>query len=243
MRKIKTVAVFAIIGFVLSFVFGLFSRKGIGLVFLTALVFAIVFALLGFIIELLFTKVLLEDSNSDLQPDVPINSNNSDSEKKGQIIDFTVQDEELPQGTSSNHFVVNENHQILNETDVQNSKEEDKTSENEETSVDNGFKPLKNKETINNFSSKESFVPSSLTSLTENDNSEGIDVLPNLDDFNFNTKSTEETGSSNETYGDSDSSFSSSFSSSQSKTPEDVGIQDAALMAKAISSALSNDES
>ncbi len=253
MRKIKTIAIFAAIGFVVSFVFGLFSKREFGFIFLTALIFALIFAVLGLVIDLLFYKVLLDVSDSEQIVDSSENSTDSAESKKGQVVDFTIQDEDLPQGTSSNHFVVNDKHQILNDTDVfQNSN--DSTSENESLnyentkSVNEGFTPLKKAETFDNVSSKEAFSPDSVQSneqyvdFPKNEDSNDIDTLPDLDNFNFETKSVEDNDSSNESYKDSDSSFSTSFSNTHKKT-EDVGIQDAALIAKAISSALSNDES
>lgn len=253
MRKIKSVAVFAAIGFVVSFVFGLFSKRGFGFILLTALIFALIFAVLGLVIDLLFNKVLLDDSDSEQTIDSSVNSTDNAEAKKGQIVDFTIQDEDLPQGTSSNHFVVNDKHQILNATDVfQNSNDSknpnESSSDENAKAVNEGFTPLKKAETFDNISSKEAISPDSVQSneqnvdFPENEDSNDIDMLPDLDNFNFETKSAEDVDSSNESYKDSDSSFSTSFTNSHRKT-DDVGIQDAALMAKAISSALSNDES
>jgi len=249
MRKIKTICIFAGIGFLISFVFGLFSGRFIVFVLLRALIFTVIFALLGLGISFLFEKFLM-DEGSDISSDsINVNSGSKDSVQKGQLVDVTIQDEELPPGESSNHFVVNENHQMLNKNDTTKS-EPGTTAETpvaEAAPENSGFVPLKNFETVNNFSSTEAVEPSSVATEKPSErpasSSGDLDVLPDMENMDFGSKGTVG-GSSDEGYEDSVADYSSSsFGSSSHKTLEDVGIQDAALMAKAISSALSNDES
>lgn len=247
MRKIKIISVFAVIGFLISFVFGLFSGRGAGSILLRALIFTVIFALLGLGISFLFEKFLMEDGSDLSSESLNVSSNgNKDSVQKGQLVDVTIQDEELPQGNSNNRFVVNDNHQMLNKTDtVQSVSESSVNSEASDSAqpADNGFVPLKNFETVNNFSSTEASSPdvvSGAKASTKPSAVDGeLDVLPDMEKLEFGSSSSGSSDSSVMGYED----VTSYSSSSSKKTLEDVGIQDAALMAKAISSALSGEES
>ena len=64
MRSIKALIVSASFGFLLSFVFGLFSHAAILIILLRALITAAVFAGLGFGISFVSDKFLFEDSDS-----------------------------------------------------------------------------------------------------------------------------------------------------------------------------------
>ncbi|MCI6809495.1 MAG: hypothetical protein MR958_04800 [Spirochaetia bacterium] len=249
MRKIKFSCIFAGAGFLISFVFGLFSGRDIGLVLLRAIIFALIYALIGFGISFLYEKFLSDDS-SDLSSDsINVNPGNKDSVQKGQVVDVTIQDEDLPQGDSLNHFVINDSHQMLNKNDTnqnaaESAVEQTEAVENSEP-VNTGFVPLKNFETVNNFSSQEAVVAevTGVKASTRPSSVDGeLDVLPDMENLDFGSKTSGVSDSSSEGYEDSITEFSST-TSSRHKSLEDVGIQDAALMAKAISSALSNDES
>ena len=86
MRKIKFSCIFAGAGFLISFVFGLFSGRDIGLVLLRAIIFALIYALIGFGISFLYEKFLSDDS-SDLSSDsINVNPGNKDSVQKGQVV-------------------------------------------------------------------------------------------------------------------------------------------------------------
>lgn len=251
MRRIKTICAFAILGFLISFIFGLFSGRFIVFVFLRALIFTAIFALLGLGISFLYEK-FLDDESSDMSSE-SINVNSStgkETVQKGQLVDVTIQDEELPQGNSSNHFVVNENHQMLNKNDTVQTTSEPNANVSETTvastgSDNNGFVPLKNFETVNNFSSTEAVskdIISGAKAAAKPSSVDGeLDVLPDMENMDFGSKSDGgEQESSVVGYEDSMNEYGSS--SSVRKTVEDVGVQDAALIAKAISTALSNDE-
>ena len=58
MRKIKSVIYFSIFGFIISFIFGLFSHSSFFYIFSKALLFFVIFAVLGFIASFLFSKFL-----------------------------------------------------------------------------------------------------------------------------------------------------------------------------------------
>lgn len=255
MRKVKASIAFAVCGFLISFVFGLFSHTAFGFVLLKALIFAVIFAVLGFCISFIYDKFLDDSAGENSSDSSDLSSSAPKSEvQKGQIVDFTIRDEELPRGDSSNHFVVNDNRQMLNNNDTMQKKEPSISSDDKVENTppqDNGFVPLRNFETVTNLSSKEAVSPSDAQSpqtiikaAPEDTNLESdIDVLPDMENLDFGNKGSESSAGEDASTDSDTSDFTGSFSSSGSKkTLEDVGIQDAALMAKAISSALSNDD-
>ena len=250
MRSAKYVGLFVACGFILSFVSGLFSHSSILSILLKALIFALVFGVLGFGISFIYRKFLSDGSNGDFQGEYTADSSSGISQQSalGQNVDITIQDEELKPSESENHFVVGENHQMLNESDVRNSGKSVAT----EQETPKGFVPLRNFETVNNFSGKEAVVPfeaaaanqnsENSAGLSENIGAGGLDTLPDMENFVFS-----ESGSSNSEDDDALASGTGSefvtSSGSHKRNDAPAEIQDAALMAKAISSVLSDENS
>ena len=250
MRSAKYVGLFVACGFILSFVSGLFSHSSILSILLKALIFALVFGVLGFGISFIYRKFLSDGSNGDFQGEYTADSSSGISQQSalGQNVDITIQDEELKPSESENHFVVGENHQMLNESDVRNSE---KAAATEQESP-KGFVPLRNFETVNNFSGKEAVVPFEAAAANQNSENSagssenigagGLDTLPDMENFVFS-----ESGSSNSEDDDALASGTGSefvtSSGSHKRNDAPAEIQDAALMAKAISSVLSDENS
>ena len=246
MRSAKSFGLFAACGFILSFVSGLFSHSSILSVLLKALIFAVVFALLGFVISMVFGK-FLSDGMSEFQSDASdgVASSGVQSSPLGQNVDITIQDEELEKSESENHFVVGDSHQMLNESDVKNIE---KGSDQEQRP---GFVPLRNFETVKNFSGTEASTPDVQSSQAESSEAvstpapsrpdeDELDTLPEMENFAFGEDSGSDSGSDVIVpSGTSDSEFVSSSSSRKTEEPE---VKDAALMAKAISSVLSDED-
>ena len=249
MRNFKSILYFAIFGFLISFVFGLFSHSSFLVIFVKAIIFLLVFALLGFVISFVFSKFLDDDSTNELSGEDGTNSSVQENNTKGKIVDLVIQDEELSPTQSDNNFNVGNNTFMLNSTDVNS----EKLSENNA-----GFVPLRNFETVTNMSEKEAENPRDIISeqnkaaLGEGINqqnvvdSEGnagtIDVLP---DMSYFESASENNDFSNDS-GDGDNEvFGASLSvSSKKKSDSLVGeIQDTGLIAKAISSVLSEESS
>lgn len=249
MKGIKVMIFSAAAGFLLSFIFGLFSRTSIISVLLKAIIFAVVFGGLGFLINFLYEKFLSGDFVGEIESENNFRSN--ESQKTGQIVDITIQDEELDKGESENHFVVSNANTMLNDSDVEKkstlpqNQKENKLSETKNQAEDKGFVPLTNYETVNNVSEKEAISPktekSSSSSSSDNSsngfNSEGIDTLPDIGDLAFET---EEISESEDDDIDTDGEFVSSVNKKSENVPE---IKDAELIAKAISSVLSDADS
>jgi len=246
MKGLKFSCIFAGCGFLLSFLFGLFSHTSILSVLLKALTFGIIFGILGFGISIIFEKFLYEDSASEFSSDVSQNESGSVSAapvtSKGQVVDITIQDEELGPGESDNHFVVGDNHQMLHDSDLVTKA---KVEEVKETQP--GFVPLKNFETVTNLSGKEAVSPDSVSAVAAENNSgmrsvsameDGIDTLPDMNNLVIedNNSSDSEDDDAVNTGFDS----ATSVHSSNNEVPE---IKDAGLMAKAISSVLSDENS
>ena len=257
MRSAKYIGLFAACGFILSFVSGLFSHSSILSVLLKALIFAVVFGLVGLGISFVYSKFLSDGSGGDFQSDYGAEPSSAPAAASalGQNVDITIQDEELAPSESENHFVVGDNHQMLNDSDVKSS------AGNGAQDSSQGFVPLRNFETVKNFSGKEAVIPSeAVAAAPDADKNEaeeveeaqpvtesapanaagGLDTLPDMENFVFSESSG--SGSDDDDSGiESDSEFVSSGSRKKNDGPAEV--QDAALMAKAISSVLSDEDS
>ena len=253
MRGTKFIGVFAACGFILSFFAGLFSHSSILSVLLKALISAVVFGLLGFGISFIYNKFLSDGNQGDFQGDSAADSSPVDNKSSavGQHVDITIQDEELRPSESENHFVVGDNHQMLNDSDVRSSTGSEQSNA--------GFVPLRNFETVKNVSGTEAVIPSeaivkaepavqpaeaanqnTVASFPEVGREGGIDTLPDMENFVFSEGG--DSGSDEVVDSGSDSEFVSS-SSSRPKSDAPAEVQDAALMAKAISSVLSDENS
>jgi hypothetical protein len=144
MRSAKFIGLFAACGFILSFVSGLFSHSSILSILIKALIFAVVFGLLGLGISFIFNKFLSDGSGGDFQSDYSVDSSAApQASALGQNVDITIQDEELRPSDSENHFVVGDNHQMLNDSDVRNSA----NAAAQAPDSSQGFVPLRNFET------------------------------------------------------------------------------------------------
>lgn len=230
MKGLKICTLFAAFGFLLSLITGLFSHTSFISVLLKALLFAVVFGILGFAIDIVFQKFLADGSGADFSVDNgTTGGSSSGNQGLGQVVDITIQDEELDNSTSENHFFVNENHQMLNDSDY---IKDDETSNNTEES--NGFVPLKNFENVKNVSGKEAVKPDSVVVDNSKESDNKIDTLPDMNGLSFDNNT-----SSDSIETDSDFTSSTSFSKSSDEPTE---IKDAALMAKAISSILSDED-
>lgn len=113
MRNLKFILGFAGTGFFLSLFFGIFSHSTFGRVFLQAVIFLILFGLIGFIIKFIYDKFLSDGYGTSES----IDSSETSGSHKGTHVDLVVQDEELPTSESENRFYVGDNHQMLNESD------------------------------------------------------------------------------------------------------------------------------
>ncbi len=257
MRGTKFIVVFTACGFILSFFAGLFSHSSILSVLLKALIFAVVFGLLGLGISVIFNKFLSDGNPGDFQGEYAgeASSAGAANPSLGQHVDITIQDEDLRPSESENHFVVGDNHQMLNDSDVKNSERNAAGSQTSEE----GFVPLRKFETVKNFSGKEAVIPSEAIASNEKQESSteapapaaapssdvsfndegGIDTLPDMENFVFSESSGSASDDDSDTGSDSD--FVSMGSSKKNNGPAEV--QDAALMAKAISSVLSDENS
>ena len=257
MRGAKYIGIFAACGFILSFVSGLFSHSSILSVLLKALIFAVVFGLVGFGISFVFEKFLSDGTSGEFQGEYSADSSPvaANTSALGHNVDITIQDEELTPSGSDNHFVVGDNHQMLNDSDVRSQRSNDTQT----GSSSQGFVPLRNFETVKNFSGTEAVIPAEAAAAQEApvdnpaDQTQGapaapmidsgneageLDTLPDMENFVFSEGSDSDDDDSEP---GTDSEFVSMGSHKKNDGPAEV--QDAALMAKAISSVLSDENS
>lgn len=241
MQKLKFVLFSAIGGFFLSLFFGFFSHSGPLKVILTAIICGISFGLLGGIIQFLYKKFLEVETSSEYDSE----TGSKPANPVGGTVDFVVQDEDLEQTGNSNHYEVGDNHQMLNDSDIS------KNNFSENANYSSGeFVPLRNKENFDNISGTEAVsnnysnpVSSANKAAANFGASNGnLDILPDMGDF-----VTAKSSSSSDESDDSDVSYNSSDDSSFVQSINTSGdnpaaeIQDASLMAKAISSILADE--
>ena len=246
MRNFKSILYFAIFGFLISFVFGLFSHSSFVSILIKAIIFLLIFAVLGFIISFVFSKFLDDESTNDLSGEEGLNSSSQENNTKGRVVDLVIQDEELSPKQSENSFFVGSNRQMLNESDYSSNN---KT--NFEKNENSGFVPLRDVETSQNVSSVEAISSSSLNNgSVENittlgssgeTTSEGLDVLPEMSSLSTMDENSGYNGNDED---DNDNGFEPSYTSSNRKSDSFVGdMPDTGLIAKAISSVLSQESS
>lgn len=249
MKNIKSITICAVSGFILSLVCGFFSKSSFGRIFLIALIFGLVFGLLGFAISFIYNRFLTvetsaeqtDQAGSDAPLSSPVNKN------MGQHVDIVIQDEPLEQSGNPNRYDVGENHQMLNDSDY-NSANSKKEGETEETIVPkNEFVPIRNLETVSNFSGNESETPKEAQirreaiEKQEAEKGSEIDTLPDMSELKLAAASE---GSDNDTVIISDSEEAQFVHEATNYKSSDIGngeIKDASLMAKAISSILAEE--
>lgn len=263
MKDMKFISGFAVFGFVLSFVSSLFSPHSSFLhKLLMALLFAVIFGALGFGIKVVY-KIFLSDSDGDLSSDfTPVASpaGSAAAPKKGQLVDIVIQDEDISPGESENRFAVGENRQMLNDTDVRGSA----ASVTEPSAAEPVFPAMSVPNVTQMPASDEppdsaaddkkpEFVPQGIPALTSSapetgrDNchesaaaQEKIDTLPDMSDFAFGNAEPSAAEDS-EAAADNDSDVGVSYTSR--KPEQGAGVQDAGLIAKAISTVLADENS
>lgn len=242
MKNIKIVSIFAIVGFILSLFFGLFSGSGFLKVLLTALISSIVFAVLGLALSFVFEKFLLVETSEYESQTSSAPAENTQS-NLGNNVDIVIEDQELERSDSSNRYTVGENYSMLNDTDV--NPKSVQTEQDTGASVNSGFVPVRNLETLTNFSGSEAVKPTEVGNADgKNGNPDELDVLP---DFSgIAGKSVPVAQGSSDDDGDSlDAGFSGSISVSTYQRKNEVDtekFQNTELIAKAISSVLSDEE-
>ena len=274
MRSIKALIVSAAFGFLLSFVFGLFSHAAILIVLLRALIIAVVFAGLGFGISLVSDKFLFDDSDSS---DISVDSTPVSNPSVGSKVDLFVHDEELSPGDSENNYYVDDNSkQMLNASDMKSSKApvfnqpqvsaaEDVAAPAAAAQAAAGEMPAIDADSAGNGGVSQA-APSPSAGSAEGEKagdvraaeagpsaspsqpdaaqtsgSEGLDTLPDMSSFVMENSSSSSEEEANDSSVESDSHFVTTVSHSSGSG--DAGIQDAAVMAKAISSVLSSEDS
>lgn len=282
MKNVKYILGFSVFGFLLSFVSGMVSRSvPFGLILLHAVIFAVVFAFLAVGLHFVFEKIL----DIDYQPEPAGSSFVSGGGSEKHSVDFYVEDEELPSDDNDVHFFVGNNHQLLNEADINGTAEELVPSAlapeepavsagNEKTVSDSadgassntaaddiamqnknsaGFVPVSLGETPRSISGTEAKSIDEIKSSEQNTNSpdsapapdsksvqdgeDVLDVLPDLEQLSEGGSSgisLSESGTA-----DNDDGF---IPSGTGKSADEIAEgQDAAVMAKAISTLLAKD--
>ena len=251
MKNIKFVAICAASGFILSLICGFFSKSGFGRIFLIALLFAVIFGALAFGISFVFDRFLsveavAVESSSDSPESSDGISSGTSKPQLGQHVDLVIQEEELEPSGNMNHYDVGDNHQMLNDNDYAQSGDQ---AQEEKVVPKNEFVPVRNKETVTNFSGSESLTPAEsdnrMEAIAAQEEKSGgdLDVLPDMSDLNLGSAGGNSDGETI-VLSDADSDerdFVSSATNYKSSDVKETEIGDASLMAKAISSILSEE--
>lgn len=246
MKNIKFVSFSAGAGFILSLTFGIFSKSGILKVLLTALVFALIFAVLGFGLTFVYEKFLSLDSSE-------IDSTKSTESKPvsssvGNNVDIVIEDQELERSGSNNRFNVGENRSMLNTSDVVTSN--NSSSDNSSIAEDSksNFVPVRNLETLTNISGTEAVKPSAVANksaeISESSSSKNddLDVLPDFGNLGMPaTPMSSFSSSANDSIDEFSDTESSSVYTSKRNDVDTDKFQNTELIAKAISTVLSDE--
>lgn len=246
MKNIKFVSFSAGAGFILSLTFGIFSKSGILKVLLTALVFALIFAVLGFGLTFVYEKFLSLDSSE-------IDSTKSTESKTvsssvGNNVDIVIEDQELERSGSNNRFNVGENRSMLNTSDVVTSN--NSSSDNSSIAEDSksNFVPVRNLETLTNISGTEAVKPSAVANksaeISESSSSKNddLDVLPDFGNLGMPaTPMSSFSSSANDSIDEFSDTESSSVYTSKRNDVDTDKFQNTELIAKAISTVLSDE--
>ncbi len=260
MHTTKTIVSFAVTGFVLSLIFGIFSNSGFFRVLFMALGWAAGFALLGFGVSFAFKTLLAVDNSQSLSQAATTTAAAAPSHSNtvGNNVDITIEDQELDRTESVNRYSVGQNHQMLNDSDLDASAKKESKLNDSVTPDNQGFIPVRNLETYKNFSGTESVKPSEVKSNNDEEELEEIeeiqtvdesapkvqpassgggdlDVLPDMDEYVMEKTET----NTNDGFGYDGSGISEpSYGNSKQKV-DGENMQNTELIAKAISSVLS----
>ena len=247
MKNIKFVSFSAGAGFILSLTFGIFSKSGILKVLLTALVFALIFAVLGFGLTFVYEKFLSLDS-SEIDSTKSTESKSTVSSSVGNNVDIVIEDQELERSGSNNRFNVGENRSMLNTSDVVTSN--NSSSDNSSVAEDSksNFVPVRNLETLTNISGTEAVKPSAVANksaeISESSSSKNddLDVLPDFGNLGMPaTPMSSFSSSANDSIDEFSDTESSSVYTSKRNDVDTDKFQNTELIAKAISTVLSDE--
>ena len=121
MPKVKNITYPAVAGFALSFLISLVATHHFGLSLLKGLLFALVFAVLAFVIDFVWARYLGEgDDVSDISGDAP-----KADKGLGNKVDITIDDADLSDDGKSLKFAVDRNRAKLSESDTQDLRKND----------------------------------------------------------------------------------------------------------------------
>lgn len=251
MHSLKLVSFSAACGFILSLICGFFSKSSFVKIFFIALLWALIFAAMAFLIYLVYSKFLDVATDGEVVVNSTTVDLNDNKPAVGQNVDLIIQDQELERSQSLNHYDVGDNHQMLTDDDIKKksireqnsiSIDNDFSSHNSVQNESQSFVPVRNLETVTNVSGTESKKYDEIQSVSSNED-EQIDTLPDMGNMGFSS-SQEDIPFASSKGGDSinyDDSFSESSFGTEKKDVSADEVQDASLMAKAISSILSEE--
>lgn len=247
MKNIKFVSFSAGAGFILSLTFGIFSKSGILKVLLTALVFALIFAVLGFGLTFVYEKFLSLDS-SEIDSTKSTESKSTVSSSVGNNVDIVIEDQELERGGSNNRFNVGENRSMLNTSDVVTSNNSSSVNSSIAEDSKSNFVPVRNLETLTNISGTEAVKPSAVANksaeISESSSSKNddLDVLPDFGNLGMPaTPMSSFSSSANDSIDEFSDTESSSVYTSKRNDVDTDKFQNTELIAKAISTVLSDE--
>lgn len=100
MTRPKFIIIPVCVGFVLSFIVGLVSGVSFGIVMFRALIFAILFGVLGFGVGVVFQRFLVDSSDQDAGGDMPAGY------RQGSVVDLSIGDEPLEEDENGPDFYV-----------------------------------------------------------------------------------------------------------------------------------------
>ena len=228
----KYVIFFSCVGLVLSFIICLISGISAGTMFIRALVFAVIFGILGAVVQIVYNKFLAAGDSS-----VSDASGSAKAGAVGNVINISVDDDKLPDDEVAPKFEVKNTAPVLTGSSPSPSEApaarvvpEPKPAEASAASA----------ESSGADAGSSGFKPVDLSSVTTK-SPDSLDELPEIGDVSVSSTSIDSGIISSINDSGSGSSYSSASSSGGHSSAAMGDNQDAATYAKAISTLLAHD--
>ncbi len=222
----KYIVVFSCVGLFLSFIICLISHISAGTMFIRALIFAVVFGILGVAVQIVFNKFLLTGDGFGGD----ISGGSKAAATTGTVINISVGDDKLPDDDAAPKFIVKNTEPVTVSEGAAPADYSAPRSAQGEPSAQNARASAS--------AENSGFKPVDLSSVTTK--SDSLDELPDMADVSVSGPSESAGLVSSVSAGVPDTVFESGSSSGGGNSSSSSGV-DGALAAKAISTMLAND--
>lgn len=181
MTKPNFIIIPVCVGFFLSFIVGLISNVAFGVVLLRALIFAVLFGVLGFGVGIVFQRFLLDSSDLEGGGEV------SAGPRQGSVVDLSIGDEPLEEDENGPDFYVRKD---ISSSD--HMKHPAQSSGSPSESPGSVSHPITEQESASTVAPKDQFKPISLGTSSQGESQGNAtggpgddDILPEIGDLSM----------------------------------------------------------